>query len=111
MLTLFCMLAAVAAGETVYTQASSLNLRAEPNAKAKLVAEIRIGTGCTVAETTGDWVKLKCPTATGYAKAEMVDKQPPNYDQLRKVSRDGSKPMKDRVNAAQRLLALSPGEQ
>jgi len=58
-LFLFLLLTFTApAASTLYVQASRLNLRAEPNEKAKLVGRLPIGTEVNTEEKKGDWCKV-----------------------------------------------------
>jgi len=60
-----------ASGQLVVS-ATMLNLRASPNASAKIVAELPNGARLTLLEQLGDWYKVRWVTIEGYVSADHV---------------------------------------
>ena len=114
LLGVLCMSTAAApspSSASVYVVGSSVNLRAEANAQAKLIAKARIGQRCSVLEARGEWVKLSCPFGAGFAKAELVAAEPPSSAALLAILRDEKAPRDARLQAGQRYLTLTPPPQ
>lgn len=64
-LTLFTS-AASAAGQRAVVKVASLEVRAKPNAKAKVVAALSKGDGVVILGTSGKVAKVRCAGKTGY---------------------------------------------
>ncbi len=98
------------AAETLYVQASSVNIRETADPKGTLVATAACGVACTRVEAKGDWVKVACPFGTGFSKAEFFGPRLPDRAALKASLEDRKAKGSARVQAGQRLLALSPDD-
>jgi hypothetical protein len=101
----------VAPGETLFVQASALNLRTEPKASATIRAQIPIGSGCEVVSLLKEgWAELECPRGKGFGKIELLGTQPPDHARLLAQSQEPGRPLPDALNLLQRAVTLKPND-
>jgi hypothetical protein len=113
MVMAFCFLAAPAfAVDTWFVHATNLNLRAAPNATAKVLAQIPIGAGCDLrARTVDGWAEMKCLGMVGFAKLELLGANSPDASVYALQAIRKGAPVAERLVAAGRALALRPTKQ
>jgi hypothetical protein len=103
--------AAEAPAATLHVQASTANVRAQPSASAALVGTPRIGTACaSLGAADGGWARVDCGGVQGWVKAELLAPERPDAARLLASARDAALPVKERLQAATRLLALGGPE-
>lgn len=100
-----------APGETLFVQASALNLRSEPKASATLRDQVPIGWACTVVSLHQEgWAELSCPRGKGFGKLELLGPQPPVHAQLLAQGKQPERPLPDALNLLQRAVTLRPDD-
>lgn len=98
-----------APGDTLFVQASSLNLRTKPKASANIRVQVPIGSSCVVVSVTPDgWAELKCPQGKGFGKAELLGPQAPDHSQLLAQGKEPGRPLPEALNLLQRAVTLKP---
>jgi hypothetical protein len=101
----------VAPGETLFVQASGLNLRAKAKATAPIRAQVPIGSSCSVVSVTADgWAELKCPQGKGFGKLELLGPQAPDHSRLFAQGKEPDRPLPDALNLMQRAVTLKPDD-
>ncbi|MCP3138153.1 SH3 domain-containing protein [Pyxidicoccus xibeiensis] len=113
MLKLLPLLAAVvfqaASGDTLFVQASALNLRSKPRASAAIRTQVPIGTACSVVSLAKDgWAELTCLQTTGFTKLELLGPTAPDHAQLLAQGTEAGRPTADALNLLQRAVTLKP---
>ena len=100
-----------APGETLFVQASGLNLRAGPKASATILRQVPIGSACVVvALAPEDWAELKCPLGHGFGKLELLGPKAPDHAQLLAQGKEPGRPLPDALNLLQRAVTLKPDD-
>jgi len=104
-------LLSLAVSAPVYVQASSINIRATPDAKGELITTAAMATKCEELEKKDVWSKLRCPYGEGWAKRELlsnaeIDAKAQFAAFSAKFNDKALKP-EERMQAAERALALS----
>jgi len=92
------------AADVVYVQATTLNLRREPD--GPLVSLLKIGDECTPLEVKNEWRKLNCGYNGGWTLSEFLGPTKPTASEQSKLARDTAQPLKTRFAAAKRAAAL-----
>lgn len=69
--------AAYAPGETVYVDTARLNGRAGPDSSARVLGHVRAGQSFTVAERSGDWVRIAQAGVFMWVAARHLSGSPP----------------------------------
>ncbi len=98
------------APEPLYVQASTVNVREQPAPSGTLVGKPRIGTACTRLSTREDWTEVDCAGVRGWVKSEFLAARRPDPAPLLATFQDEALPLKERLTAASRLLALGGPE-
>ncbi|QRK07482.1 hypothetical protein JQX13_47025 [Archangium violaceum] len=98
------------APEPLYVQASTVNVREKPAPSGTLVGTPRIGTMCTRVSTQEDWTEVDCAGVRGWVKSEFLAARRPDPAPLLATFQDEALPLKERLTAANRLLALGGPE-
>jgi hypothetical protein len=108
---LLLLLAAPALGETLYLQASDVNLRARASTRAKVVGKISIGAECALLGERKGWAELRCGAIQGYTLRKFLGDTPPDFDELLSRATEVEAAPKDRLQAASRAVALRPTDE
>jgi hypothetical protein len=95
---------AFTANQLVWTEASALNLRATPDAKAKVLLKVPYGSHCEHVETQGDWAHVRCFGREGWVKTQFLEGHVPDDTALRS-KRDTLPLGPEKVEVAARLAS------
>jgi hypothetical protein len=94
--------------KTLYVQVSTMNLREDANASAKVLKRVPIATVCQVLEEKKDgWAHLKCGDDQGYSKLELLGEAKPELAPLLEQAK-AAKTAQDKLNFALRAATLVP---
>jgi hypothetical protein len=105
-------LSLLAANTPAWVIATSLNVRSEAKATAKLVHVARIAEACELlGPAVKGWVEVSCGSLRGFARAEFLVAEKPTVEGIQKrfdelQAQDDRAGWDERFVAAQRLLAL-----
>jgi hypothetical protein len=100
-----------APGDSLFVQASSLNLRAKPKASATIRAQVPIGSACSVVSLAKDgWGELRCAQGTGFGKLDLLGPSPPDHAQLLAQGQEPGRPLSEAMNLLQRAVTLKPSD-
>jgi hypothetical protein len=92
--------------QAVWTLGSSLNLRAQADAKAPVLLKVPFGSPCIHLERSEPWSRVRCAAKEGWVKTEFLSPTAPDLQALRR-KRDELPAGPEQVELAGRLAASS----